>query len=79
MQTKIQSAIEAAANAVLGWAISVAVGQLVIYPAFGYEVTIMDNFGMTAAFVAVSYARSYIFRRFFNWLHRRQTRESVRH
>ena len=48
------------------------VGQVVIYPYFGYEVTIMDNFGMTAAFVAVSYTRSYVFRRFFNWLHKKQ-------
>jgi hypothetical protein len=71
MQTKIWSALEAAANAVLGWGISVVVGQLVIYPAYGYEVTVLDNFGMTASFVAVSYTRSYLFRRLFNWIHRR--------
>lgn len=71
MQSRMMSALEAAANAFLGWGISVIVGQLVIYPAYGYEVTVMDNFGMTAAFVAVSYLRSYLFRRGFNWLHRR--------
>lgn len=74
MQTKVQSAIEAATNAVLGWAISVVIGQLVIYPYYGYDVTIIDNFGMTAAFVVVSYTRSYVFRRAFNWLHRKQRR-----
>jgi hypothetical protein len=72
VQTRTQSAIEAAANAFLGWGISVVIGQLVIYPAYGYEVTIMDNFGMTAAFVAVSYTRSYIFRRTFSWLNNRR-------
>ena len=72
MQTKTQSAIEAGANAFLGWGISVIVGQLVIYPYFGYEVTITDNFGMTAAFVAVSYTRSYLFRRAFTWMNNRR-------
>lgn len=71
MQTKWQSLVEATTNTVIGWGISVIVGQLVIYPYYGYEVTIMDNFGMTAAFVAVSLARSYVFRRLFNWIHRR--------
>ena len=71
MQTRMQSALEAAANAFLGWGISVVIGQLVIYPYYGYDVTVLDNFGMTAAFVAVSYARSYLFRRAFNWIHRR--------
>lgn len=71
MQTRWWSLAEATTNTVIGWGISVIVGQLVIYPAYGYEVTIMDNFGMTAAFVVVSLTRSYIFRRLFNWIHRR--------
>lgn len=71
MQTRLMSLVEATTNTVIGWGISVAVGQAVIYPYFGYEVTVMDNMGMTAAFVAVSLARSYIFRRLFNWIHRR--------
>lgn len=71
MQTRWWSLAEATTNTVIGWGISVIVGQLVIYPAYGYEVTIMDNFGMTAAFVVVSLTRSYIFRRMFNWIHRR--------
>lgn len=70
-QTRLMSLVEASTNTVIGWGISVVVGQVVIYPYFGYEVTIMDNLGMTAAFVAVSLARSYLFRRMFEWLHRR--------
>lgn len=71
-QTRLMSLVEASANTVIGWGISVVVGQLLIYPAYGYEVTIVDNFGMTAAFVAVSLTRSYIFRRLFEWIHRRK-------
>jgi len=70
MQTRLQSLVEASSNTLIGFAISVGVGQLV-YPLFGYEVTIQDNIGLTAIFVAVSLARSYVFRRFFNWIHRR--------
>lgn len=70
MQTKWQSLVEAATNTVIGYLISVGVGQLV-YPLFGYEVTIMDNMGLTAIFVAVSLTRSYVFRRVFNRIHRR--------
>lgn len=70
MQTKWQSLVEAATNTLIGYLISVGVGQLV-YPLFGYEVTIMDNMGLTAIFVAVSLTRSYVFRRVFNRIHRR--------
>lgn len=77
MQTKLMSSIEAATNAVLGWGISVVVGQVLIYPAYGYEVTILDNFGMTAAFVVVSYTRSYLFRRLFNWRGSNETSDSL--
>ena len=69
MQTKMQSLLEATTNTLIGYAISVGVGQLV-YPYFGYEVTIMDNMGLTAVFVAVSLIRSFTFRRVFNWIHR---------
>ena len=69
MQTKMQSLLEAATNTLIGYAISVGVGQLV-YPYFGYEVTIMDNMGLTAVFVSVSLIRSFVFRRVFNWLHK---------
>ena len=72
-QTRLMSLVEATTNTVIGWGISVVVGQLFIYPYFGYEVTIVDNFAMTAAFVAVSLTRSYIFRRLFEWIHRRDT------
>jgi hypothetical protein len=71
MQTKLMSLLEATTNTLIGYAISVGVGQFV-YPYFGYEVTIMDNMGLTAVFVAVSLLRSFTFRRLFNWVHMRR-------
>ena len=51
-------------NTVIGYVISVAVGQ-VIYPMFGYHITIVENMGLTIIFVTVSLFRAYLFRRFF--------------
>ena len=70
MQTRWMSLLEAATNTVIGYFISVGVGQLV-YPLFGYAVSLGDNMGLTAIFVAISLTRSYVFRRWFNWLHRK--------
>ena len=71
MQTKMQSLLEATTNTLIGYAISVGIGQLV-YPLFGYDVTIQDNLGLTAVFVAASLLRSYVFRRWFTWFNRRK-------
>ena len=70
-QTKIQSAVEVIASTALAFALSVYAGQYVIYPAFGVHPTMITNMGMTAAFTVLSIVRSYVTRRFFNWLHTR--------
>jgi len=64
MQTRLVSAIEAATNTFIGYLISVAIGQIV-YPLFGYPITLRDNFALTAIFVTASYIRAFGFRRLF--------------
>ncbi|MFM2123702.1 MAG: hypothetical protein RL328_153 [Acidobacteriota bacterium] len=61
------SATEAVANVAIGYGIAVA-ATAVILPAFGYRVTAQDALGISAAFTAVSLARSYLLRRVFNRL-----------
>lgn len=61
------SAIEAIANVVFGYLVSVA-ANLLILPIFGYEVSLADSFAIGLAFTAVSLVRSYVLRRAFNWL-----------
>jgi hypothetical protein len=46
----------------------VGIGQLWLYPLFEVEVTLADNFGLTAGFVGVSMILKYGFRRLFNSL-----------
>ena len=65
MQTRIVSLVEAATNTGIGYLISVAIGQI-IYPMFGYPITLVDNAALTAIFVGASLIRSYGFRRLFS-------------
>lgn len=77
-QTKRESLEEALANVALGYWVSLA-AQLIIYPAFGKgDWTYADNIRIGVCFMAVSLARSYSFRRFFNWLKGWRTRRRVR-
>jgi len=65
MQTRKQSLREAVANVAVGMGVSLAV-QLAAYPLMGIEVRFGQNIMLTAIFTAVSIARSYAVRRFFN-------------
>lgn len=59
------SATEAGTNVAIGYLVSVA-ANIIVLPAFGYDVTIADSFAIGLAFTAISLARSYILRRVFN-------------
>lgn len=65
MQSRLMSAIEAIANVVIGYLVSVA-ANIIVLPMFGYDVTIADSFAIGLAFTAISLVRSYILRRVFN-------------
>tara|TARA_R110002096_G_scaffold203140_3_gene388094 strand:+ start:721 stop:933 length:213 start_codon:yes stop_codon:yes gene_type:complete len=70
MQSKRNSAFEATTNVAIGYLVSVLANVLIL-PLFGYNVTIGDSFAIGLAFTAVSLARSYVLRRFFNRLDRK--------
>lgn len=65
MQTKKNSALEAVTNIIIGYLISVTSNWLIL-PLFGYNVTLLDSFGIGIAFTFVSLIRSYVLRRIFN-------------
>lgn len=69
MQTKTQSAIEVVCSTCLAFAISVGAGQI-IYPIYGLKPSLGMNVEITLWFTVISIVRSYLTRRFFNWLHR---------
>jgi uncharacterized protein HemY len=59
------SLIEAVANIVIGFWISVA-ANYVIMPWFGYNVSVSESIWIAVAFTFVSLVRSYVLRRIFN-------------
>ncbi len=65
-QSKSGSLLEVSVTTLTGYLMSVVIGQLWVYPAFGYDLTLADNFGLTAVFVVISMAIKYGFRRLFN-------------
>ena len=67
MQTRRHSVLEVTLNLVTGFLVALLLGR-VLYPLFHLKVTFADNFWLTVIFTAVSFIRSYIFRRVFNWL-----------
>lgn len=65
MQTRTQSAIESVINVLIGYVVAV-ISQMVIFPAFGIQVGLIDNLLIGCYFTVVSLVRSYFVRRFFN-------------
>ena len=72
MQTQLQTLIEVICSTIFAMVLSVALGT-VIYPLFGHRFSMADNTWITVIFTVVSMIRSYWTRRFFNYLHRKQS------
>lgn len=68
-QSRFGSFVEAWANIAVGFAINYA-ANLIVLPMFGLPVTYGQAFGIGVVFTAISLARSYIIRRWFNGLRR---------
>ena len=64
-QTRLESLAETAINTAIGYVVALA-SQLAIFPAFGIDVSITTNLWIGAWFTAVSLARGYAIRRWFN-------------
>ncbi|MBC7953160.1 MAG: hypothetical protein H7Z12_15240 [Rhodospirillaceae bacterium] len=65
------SLVEQLLNVGSGVVLALIVGQIV-YPLFGYAVSVKDNLGLTIIFTLVSIVRGYVWRRVFNRLHQRK-------
>jgi len=65
MQSKKYSLIESVCNVIFGYLIALLTAY-VVFPWFGVNTSMQDNFGITACFTTVTLIRSYLIRRFFN-------------
>lgn len=66
-QTRAGSFTEAWANIAVGFGINF-IANMIVLPWFGFHVTPSQAFGMGLIFTAISLARSYALRRWFNGL-----------
>lgn len=64
-QTRLGSFIEAWINVAIGFSINFA-ANLLIFPLFGMHISLSNNFLMGLIYTAISVARSYVIRRWFN-------------
>lgn len=64
-QTKLGSLFEACINVVIGFWINYF-ANLLIFPLFGLHISLTGNLLMGAIYTAISIARSYLIRRYFN-------------
>lgn len=69
MQSHLHSFLEACANTASGFLISLLTASIV-FPLFGFQSNMSQNFAITSIFTVVSIARSYLWRRVFNCIHR---------
>ena len=60
------SLIEVLVTTLVGYLVSVGLGQWFLYGWFGYQLTWTHNFSLTAIFVGVSMIIKFGFRRYFN-------------
>lgn len=64
-QSRLGSLIEACINVLIGYWINFS-ANLLILPLFGLNVTVAQNLALGAIYTAISIARSYAVRRWFN-------------
>ena len=67
MQSRLMSAVEATANVAVGYGIAVMT-QVMVFPLFGLNASLIENLILGSIFTIVSLIRSYALRRMFNAL-----------
>lgn len=66
MQSRLESLLENVLNVGSGFLLAFVIWQFVAAPLWGYDVTLLDNLGLTSIFTVASVARGYLWRRYFN-------------
>lgn len=67
--------IEAWINIIIGFSINYA-ANLLIFPQFGFKISLLDNFYMGIIYTIISLVRSFAIRRYFNgWMVKVHLRE----
>ena len=65
-QSRTMSLVEAIMNVVIGYGVAVAT-QMLVLPWFGLHMSLAQNLKLAIAFTFISFARSFVLRRLFEW------------
>jgi hypothetical protein len=75
-QSRKMSLVETVTQTGTGFVLSLGVANWLL-PYFGYPITLHDNVIMTLVFVFANFAKSWVVRRYFNWVEARQERRTA--
>ena len=64
-QSKLGSLIEALMNVAIGLMVSI-IANAIVFPRFGFQPSLGENVAISVIYTAISIARQYILRRWFN-------------
>ena len=67
MQSKKMSLIETIVSVLIGYIVAL-LSQIVVFPLFDIEVSLIDNLLIGLLFTVISIIRGYYIRRLFNWI-----------
>lgn len=67
MQSKNMSLIETVLSVLIGYIVAL-LSQIVVFPLFDIEVSLIDNLLIGLLFTVISIIRGYYIRRLFNWI-----------
>jgi hypothetical protein len=71
-QSRTMSLVEAIANVVVGYGVAV-MAQMLVFPVFGLQTTLVQNLKLGGIFSLVSIARSFALRRIFEAIRARRS------
>ena len=74
MQSSRQSMVETLAGTAIGFVVSVLLWEFVVKPVWHLETSLVSNLTITLLFTTVSIARSYVVRRFFNHVNKKNSK-----
>jgi len=72
MQTRVHSLLESVTNILVGYGLSLLT-QILVFPLYGFTVSLSGNVQIGAIFTVVSLCRGYTLRRLFNRFHRQRS------
>lgn len=75
MQSKRGSLVEVVSGTAVAFLISLFLQHCVVDPVWHLNTSFVQNLSITALFTVVSVARSYVWRRLFNWLTNKNKKE----